>query len=134
MSGPGPHGLVGLRYLGPQCIVSGMCLDASDAEYCLTTQAHQLMPSLSLSALKANWKHTRVGHWSFCPTNAQVHTRPNRGESTYCSASLLTVLAGQLKRAAVELAKLWRLDKYLRRLDVRGHSSHVPDRNSASFT
>ena len=26
--------------------------------------------------------------------------------------------AGQLKRAAVELAKLWRLDKYLRRLDV----------------
>lgn len=26
---------------------------------------------------------------------------------------------GQLKRAAVELAKLWRLDKYLRRLDVR---------------
>ncbi len=25
---------------------------------------------------------------------------------------------GQLKRAAVELAKLWRLDKYLRKLDV----------------
>lgn len=30
-----------------------------------------------------------------------------------------SVHAGQLKRAAVELAKLWRLDKYLRRLDVR---------------
>ena len=27
--------------------------------------------------------------------------------------------AGQLTRAAVELAKLWRTDKYLRRLDVR---------------
>ena len=27
--------------------------------------------------------------------------------------------AGQLTRAAVELAKNWRTDKYLRRLDVR---------------
>lgn len=27
-------------------------------------------------------------------------------------------LAGQLTRAAVELAKLWRTDKYLRKLDV----------------
>ncbi len=26
---------------------------------------------------------------------------------------------GQLTRAAVELAKMWRMDKYLRRLDVR---------------
>ena len=29
------------------------------------------------------------------------------------------VCAGQLTRAAVELAKMWRMDKYLRRLDVR---------------
>ena len=28
-------------------------------------------------------------------------------------------VAGQLTRAAVELAKLWRNDKYLRKLDVR---------------
>ena len=41
-----------------------------------------------------------------------------------CNASLLYVCAGQLKRAAVELAKLWRLDKYLRRLDVRCQSLH----------
>lgn len=30
-----------------------------------------------------------------------------------------TCFAGQLTRAAVELAKLWRNDKYLRKLDVR---------------
>lgn len=30
-------------------------------------------------------------------------------------------IAGQLTRAAVELAKLWRNDKYLRKLDV-GHT------------
>ena len=33
--------------------------------------------------------------------------------------TLLYGTAGQLTRAAVELAKLWRTDKYLRRLDVR---------------
>ena len=31
----------------------------------------------------------------------------------------MCVTAGQLTRAAVELAKLWRNDKYLRKLDVR---------------
>ena len=35
----------------------------------------------------------------------------------YISCTLGNV--GQLTRAAVELAKLWRTDKYLRRLDVR---------------
>lgn len=30
-----------------------------------------------------------------------------------------TPRTGQLTRAAVELAKMWRMDKYLRRLDVR---------------
>ena len=34
--------------------------------------------------------------------------------------------AGQLTRAAVELAKLWRTDKYLRRLDVRCLPRLVP--------
>jgi hypothetical protein len=39
---------------------------------------------------------------------------------TACIAmSNSAMVAGQLKRAAVELAKQWRLDKYLRRLDVR---------------
>lgn len=33
--------------------------------------------------------------------------------------------AGQLTRAAVELAKLWRNDKYLRKLDVRQHEEHA---------
>lgn len=32
---------------------------------------------------------------------------------------------GQLTRAAVELAKMWRLDKYLRRLDVRLPGLHL---------
>lgn len=36
--------------------------------------------------------------------------------------------AGQLTRAAVELAKLWRNDKYLRKLDVR-HPSLVQAEN-----
>ena len=31
----------------------------------------------------------------------------------------LSALQGQLTRACVELAKNWRMDKYLRRLDVR---------------
>ncbi len=39
--------------------------------------------------------------------------------------------AGQLTRAAVELAKNWRTDKYLRRLDVRPasciHASMMPE-------
>lgn len=34
-------------------------------------------------------------------------------------ASSATDVAGQLTRAAVELAKLWRTDKFLRKLDVR---------------
>ena len=38
----------------------------------------------------------------------------------------LPLRAGQLTRAAVELAKLWRTDKYLRRLDVRGPRSAQP--------
>ena len=37
---------------------------------------------------------------------------------------MMHVHAGQLKRAAVELAKLWRLDKYLRRLDVCPNSPY----------
>lgn len=38
----------------------------------------------------------------------------------WCTFNLLcfTYVAGQLTRAAVELAKMWRMDKYLRRLDV----------------
>jgi ATP-dependent HslUV protease, peptidase subunit HslV len=33
---------------------------------------------------------------------------------------------GQLTRAAVELAKAWRTDKFLRRLDVRKHRHCLP--------
>ena len=37
----------------------------------------------------------------------------------------LPLSAGQLSRAAVELAKLWRTDKYLRKLDVSSLYCHV---------
>ena len=42
-------------------------------------------------------------------------------------AGVNALIAGQLTRAAVELAKNWRTDKYLRRLDVRFQSDlHSP--------
>ena len=74
------------------------------------------MPSLSLSALKVNWRPIRVS--PFPPAQNLPSPQQQRMQVVVCSARLLSVFAGQLKRAAVELAKLWRLDKYLRRLDV----------------
>lgn len=53
-------------------------------------------------------------------------------DSAFCSKTAsftqnAKVNAGQLTRAAVELAKLWRTDKYLRRLDV--HSRNLQSRS-----
>lgn len=47
------------------------------------------------------------------PYECQLLAREDRFQDVIPSAH-----AGQLSRAAVELAKLWRTDKYLRRLDV----------------
>ena len=43
----------------------------------------------------------------------------NRCSELCQSSRASSHVAGQLTRAAVELAKLWRNDKYLRKLDVR---------------
>ena len=64
-----------------------------------------------LSASSRSSKHTQV-----CSAHPALMATP--ACSICCCPQARVCITGQLKRAAVELAKLWRLDKYLRRLDV----------------
>ena len=104
-----------VRRLGDGKVIGGFagtCGCESCASVATTTE-HALLqeplqtPSLSLSASRCSWRRT------------QVMLRCRAGICNTCSQTTDCFVAGQLTRAAVELAKLWRTDKFLRRLDVR---------------
>ena len=91
------------------------------------------MLSLYLRGWKCSWNNIQVNQFldlfmmlSFCCVMADPDMHRTQ---TNCLN-----LAGQLTRAAVELAKLWRTDKYLRKLDVRYISELCRRQHSIVFS
>ena len=56
--------------------------------------------------------------WSASSRSIQARERPRGGRAARGHSAWFDACAGQLTRACVDLAKAWRTDKYLRRLEV----------------